>query len=430
MPPSNTGQPASGVSVPSPSATKPLWLIVLAAAAAAGIAMGLRQVMGLYQKPVTADLSIGRETFSLAIAIANIVWGMAAPFSGAVSDRYGSGRIVVMGALATASGLFVLQYAKSDVHLFLSGILLGLGVAGAGVNALVGAVARAAPPEKRAAAVASLGMGSGIGILIALPYTHLLMSALGWKSSLTVLALSALALLPLAWVVSGKPAQPAVGTKQTLSEALREAFAHPSFWLLNAGFFVCGFHVVFYGTHLPAYVADLGIADVAVPFTGGFRMNTAVLALVLVGLGNLIGTYIAGQWGKVHSKRLGLSFIYFGRAIIFLGFLFLPINAGTILLFSAALGLLWLSTVPLTSTLVATFFGPSWMTMLYGIVFFSHQVGSFLGVWLGGVVYDRFKSYDAMWWISVALGVFAAVVHLPIRETPVARLRQAGPASA
>ena len=152
-------------------------------------------------------------------------------------------------------------------------------------------------------------------------------------------------------------------------------------------------------------------------------MNTAVLALVLVGLGNLIGTYIAGQWGKVHSKRLGLSTIYFGRAIIFLGFLFLPINATTILIFSGALGLLWLSTVPLTSTLVATFFGPNWMTMLYGIVFFSHQVGSFLGVWLGGVVYDRFKSYDAMWWISVALGIFAALIHLPIREAPVARLQ-------
>ena len=209
-----------------------------------------------------------------------------------------------------------------------------------------------------------------------------------------------------------------------MGEALSEAFAHPSFWLLNAGFFVCGFHVVFYGTHLPAYVADLGIKDVTIPWPGGgFQMNTAVLALVLVGLGNLFGTYIAGQWGKVHSKRLGLSTIYFGRAIIFLGFLSLPINATTILIFSGALGLLWLSTVPLTSTLVATFFGPNWMTMLYGIVFFSHQVGSFLGVWLGGVVYDRFKSYDAMWWISVALGIFAALIHLPIREAPVARLQ-------
>lgn len=406
------------------SAPRPLWLIVLAAASAAEIAMGLRQVMGLYQKPVTADLGIGRETFSLAIAIANIVWGIAAPFSGAISDRYGSGRIVVMGAVTTAAGLLVLQYATTDIHLFISGILLGLGVAGAGVNALVGAVARVAPPEKRAAAIAALGMGSGVGILIALPYTHLLMGGLGWKPSLSVLAATSLALLPLAWVVSGRPAQPAAGTKQSLGEALSEAFAHPSFWLLNAGFFVCGFHVVFYGTHLPAYVADLGIKDVTIPWPGGeFQMNTAVLALVLVGLGNLIGTYIAGQWGKVHSKRLGLSTIYFGRAIIFLGFLFLPINATTILLFSGALGLLWLSTVPLTSTLVATFFGPNWMTMLYGIVFFSHQVGSFLGVWLGGVVYDRFKSYDAMWWISVALGIFAALIHLPIREAPVARLQ-------
>jgi predicted MFS family arabinose efflux permease len=393
---------------PTPRA---VWLIVLAGATIAAIGMGLRQVMGLYLKPVTEVLGIGREAFGLAIAIANIVWGLAAPFVGAVSDKYGTGRVVIFGALCTAGGLGVMYAATSDLHLFVSGVLMGFGVAGAGVNAMVGAVGRASPPEQRTAAIAALGMGSGIGIFIALPYTHLLIEQLGWKTSLLVLAATALAMLPLALPVSGKPTVQALEKPQSLADALREAFRHPSFWLLNAGFFVCGFHVVFYGVHLPAYVADKGLGN-----------DVAVIALTVVGIGNLLGTYLAGQSAKFVEKRIGLSLIYLGRALIFLGFLFLPITGTTIIVLSAGLGLLWLSTVPLTTGLVATFFGPAWMTMLYGIVFFSHQVGSFLGVWLGGRVFDITRSYDAMWWISVALGLFAALVHWPIKERPVARL--------
>lgn len=394
---------------------RPLWVVVLAAAAAAGIAMGLRQVMGLYLKPLTAGLGIGREAFGLAIAIANIVWGIAAPFAGAISDKYGTGRIVVFGAVTTATGLYLTQAATSELHLFLAGVFLGFGVAGAGINALVGAVARAAPPEQRSAAIAALGMGSGIGILVALPYTHVLIEVLGWKESLVVLAATAAFILPLAWPLRGRPAMTTgLVRRQSLGEALAEAFRTPSFWLLNAGFFVCGFHVVFYGTHLPAYVADQGLGP-----------EVAVIALTVVGVGNLIGTYLAGQWGKHFPKRIGLSLIYLGRSVVFLGFLFLPITPTTVILLSAALGLLWLSTIPLTSTLVSTFFGPSWMTMLYGIVFFSHQVGSFLGVWLGGLVFDMLRSYDAMWWISVGLGLFAALVHWPIVERPVPRLAAA-----
>jgi predicted MFS family arabinose efflux permease len=255
-------------------------------------------------------------------------------------------------------------------------------------------------------------MGSGIGVFLALPYTHLLMELIGWKSSLVVLSATAMAMLPLAHFVRGQRPVAQLSKPQPLREALSEAFAHPSFWLLNAGFFVCGFHVVFYAVHLPAYVADRGLGT-----------EIAVTALTVVGLGNLIGTYLAGQSSKVIEKRIGLSLIYLGRAAVFLGFLFLPINGTAIILLSAVLGLLWLSTVPLTSGLVATFFGPTWMTMLYGIVFFSHQVGSFLGVWMAGVLYDATKSYDAMWWISVALGLFAALVHWPIKERPVARLQ-------
>ncbi|HZA01832.1 MAG TPA: MFS transporter [Hyphomicrobiaceae bacterium] len=389
----------------------PVWLIVVACATIAAIGMGLRQVMGLYLKPVTEWLGVGREAFALAVAIANIVWGLAAPFVGAVSDKYGTGRVVVFGAVCTAAGLAVMYAATSDLDLFISGVLMGFGVAGAGVNAMVGAVGRAVPPGQRTAAIAALGMGSGIGIFVALPYAHLLIEQLGWQASLLVLAGTAMVMLPLAFAVSGKPTTHALARQQTLREAVREAFRHPSFWLLNAGFFVCGFHVVFYGVHLPAYVADKGLGN-----------DVAVIALTVVGIGNLVGTYLAGQSAKIIEKRVGLSLIYLGRALIFLGFLFLPITATTVILLSAGLGLLWLSTVPLTSGLVATFFGPTWMTMLYGIVFFSHQVGSFLGVWLAGRLFDITRSYDAMWWISVALGLFAALVHWPIKERPVARL--------
>ncbi|MCH9806358.1 MAG: MFS transporter [Alphaproteobacteria bacterium] len=392
---------------------RPVWLVVLAAASIAAIGMGLRQVMGLYMVPVTETLGLGRESFALAIAIANLVWGLSAPFTGAVSDKYGTGIVVTFGAVTTAIGLLLMYGAQTDVDLFLSGIFLGFGVAGAGVNAVVGAVGRAAEPEERSAAIASVGMGAGVGMLVALPYAHLLLEGFGWQTSLLVLAGTASLILLLVWPVSGKPA--AIVTDdppQSLGEALGEAFRHPSFWLLNAGFFVCGFHVVFYATHLPAYVADQGLSP-----------SVGVWGLMIVGLGNLIGTYLAGQWGRRYSKRHGLGLIYILRAGVFLGFLFLPITPLTVIGLSGILGLLWLSTVPLTSSLVATFFGARWMTMLYGVVFFSHQLGSFLGVWLGGAIYDHFQSYDMMWWISVGLGVLAALVHWPIDERAVVRTR-------
>ena len=367
--------------------------------------------MGLYMKPVTTELGVGREQFSLAIAIANISWGLAAPVFGALSDRYGAGRVAVTGALSTAAGLYLTYLAHTPVQLYLAGVFLGLGVAGAGVGSMVGAVARAAPPQLRTQAIAALGMGSGIGMLLALPYTHILIEQLGWQTSLLVLSATAFLMLPLTAFVAGKPEPHAVGSaSQSLMEALREAVRHPSFWLLNAGFFVCGFHVVFYATHLPAYIADKGIDG-----------RVAVTALTAVGIGNLIGTYLAGQSARYFPKRYSLSAIYLGRAFVFLGFLYLPITPTMIVVMSGLLGLLWLSTVPLTSSLVGTFFGPQWMTMLYGVVFLSHQAGSFLGVWAGGRVFDGTKSYDLMWWFSVALGIFAALIHLPIRETAVVR---------
>ena len=386
------------------------WIVVIAAASIAAIAMGLRQVMGLYMKPITMDLGLGRQSFSWRLRLP-ISSGVAAPFVGAVSDRYGAGRVAVMGGVATAIGLYITQAASTEAHLVVAGVFLGLGVAGAGINAMVGSAARAAPAEMRTQAIAMLGIGSGLGILIALPYTHVLIENLGWKASLLALMFTSLAILPLAMLVAGKPRALAAGTpSQSLGEALQEAVRTPSYWLLNAGFFVRGFHLAFFGTHLPAFAADKGL-----------DASVGVVALTVVGVGNLIGTWASGQSARYFPKRYGLSAIYFARAIVFLGFLFLPMTPASVIVLSFLLGLLWLSTIPLTSGLVATFFGAQWMTMLYGIVFLSHQIGSFLGAWSAGLVYDATKSYDAMWWVSVALGLLAALIHLPIREEAVAR---------
>ncbi|MGD9801963.1 MAG: MFS transporter [Hyphomicrobiaceae bacterium] len=402
----------------TPARVRSLWVVLLAAGLIVGIAMGLRQVMGLYLKPMTTELGIGREPFSLAMAIANLVWGLAAVPLGAVADRYGAGRVLAGGAIATMAGLWLMYTAQTGYDLIVSGVLLGIGIGGTGMTALVGAVSRAAPPERRPQAIASLGMAAGIGTFIAFPYVHLFIEAIGWKGSLLVVIATMAAILPLSSILAGKPqAMTGLSRSQSLGEAFSEAMRHPSFWLLVLGFFVCGFHIAFYSVHLPAFVADKGLPG-----------NVAVTALTAVGIANIIGTYLSGQSTKWMPKRYGLSIIYFMRCFAFLGLLFLPINAATVIGISILLGLFWLSTVPLTSAMVATFFGPQWMSMLFGFVFLSHQIGSFSGLWLAGVLYDQTKSYDMMWWISIGLGLFAALVHLPIRERPVARLEPVGAA--
>ncbi len=398
--------------MPTHPQVRPAWLVILAAGTIVAMAMGLRQVMGLYLKPVTVDLGIGREPFSNAMAVANLVWGIGAIFAGGIADKYGAGRVVVVCALATIAGLLAMMAATSPWWLYLSGVLTGIGVAGTGVGALVGAVGRAVPPEKRLAAIASMGMAAGIGQLVAFPLTHVLIEYTGWKTSLGILACIALAMLPMALAIAGKPAVLSPDVKsQTLWEAAREAAAHSSFWLLTIGFFVCGFHLAFYGVHLPAYVSDQGLPS-----------WVGVYALMAVGITNIFGTYIAGQSGRWVEKRVGLSYIYFMRCLPFLALLFLPVTPVSVIVFSGILGLFWLSTVPLTSGLVGLFFGTQWMSLLYGFVFLSHQLGSFTGLWLAGYVYDSTKSYDLMWWISIALGVAAGLIHLPIRERPAARM--------
>lgn len=387
-------------------------MILLGAGCIVGMAMGLRQVMGLYLRPMTMELNIGREPFSAAMAMANLVWGVGAIGAGALADRYGAAKVAAVGALCTIGGLIWMYAARTEMDLFGSGVLLGLGVGGTGITALVGAVGRAAPAEKRTAAIASLGMASGIGGFIAFPYAHILIETLGWQRSLLALAATGLLMLPLAIPLSGRSDQaPVVIRSQSVMQAFREALSHRSFWLLTIGFYVCGFHVAFYSLHLPAFVADQGL-DAWV----------GVWALMAVGIANIIGTWVAGQSARFMEKRLALTVIYLARAALFVGLVYLPINAFTVIAVSATLGLFWLSTIPLTSGMVATFFGTSWMSMLFGFVFLSHQLGSFSGLWAAGYLYDVTKSYDTMWWICAGLGLLAAAINFPIRERPVPRV--------
>jgi MFS family permease len=404
-----------------PSSTRnalPFWLLIVIVGVIVGVSMGRAQSMGLYLKPVTQALNIGREPFGLALALTQLLMGVGAPLSGGLIDKFGAGRIVAACLLTTIAGLGLMYAATSAAMLIVSGVFMGIGVSGTGVTSLVGTIGRLAPPGKRLSAIASIGMSAGIGGFVALPVMHLLIENVGWQSSLLWLMAIIALLIPLAWPIGARPSPPADGIRiQSVTEALGEAARHRSYWLLTAGFFVCGFHVAFIMVHLPAFTVDQGLPTWVGPY-----------ALSAVGIANIIGTYLAGQSGRYIDKRRALTVIYFGRAIIFLGFLYLPITPATVIVLCTLLGLLWLATIPLTSGLVAAFFGTTWMSMLFGIVFLSHQLGAFLGVWLGGRIFDLTGSYTLMWWISIGLGLLAALINVPISESPVARLLPAEPA--
>jgi len=374
--------------------------------------MGIRQTFGLYLDPISRELGLGRETFALAMGLQNLMWGFTAPFVGAIADKYGAGRVVIGGAAIYGIGLVLMATSSNESSLLTSGLLLGIGVSGTGFTAVLGAVGRAAPPEKRSVSLALTAAGGSLGQFAALPYVHMLIGSLGWITSLFALAATAAIMVPVAWGLSGTPKAQSLTAEQTMREAFREALAHKGFLLLTAGFFVCGFQVIFVATHLPAFLADLS-----------FEPWVATWALAIIGLGNVIGTYLWGKAGQIMEQRVALSWLYLGRTFIFLGFLYIPLTATTVLLLSGVLGLFWLGTIPLTSGLIATLFGPRWMSMLFGLTFFSHQIGSFLGAWLGGYFYDIYHSYEIMWWISIMLSLIAALFHWPIREVPVPRLQ-------
>src|SRR5882762_5013442 len=330
---------------PTPKPTLPLWLLILIVGIIVGVSMGRTQSMGLYLPPVTKALDVGREPFGLAMALAQLTLGLGAPFFGGLIDKFGAGRIIVICVMAAMAGIYFMYAATSTTELLISGVMMGIGASGTGVTSLVGTIGRLAPPEKRLSAIASIGMAAGIGGFVALPVIHFLIELVGWQQSLLWLMVITALLIPLAWPIGGKPVRQEGPTRdQTLMEALREAFQHPSFWLLTAGFFVCGFHVAFIMVHLPAFTVDQGLPSWVGP-----------TALSVVGIANIVGTFIAGQSGRFIEKRRALSLIYFGRAVLFLGFLYLPVTSTSVIVICGLLGLLWLSTIPLTSGLVATF---------------------------------------------------------------------------
>ena len=403
------------VSHPRP-ATHPLVrslpLIIAAGCVISLLSFGPRSVMGLFLAPMTEAREWSRELFALSIAIQNIMWGAGQPIAGAIADRYGSARVLAAGGLIYAAGLFIMSWAPTPIWLHVSaGVLIGLGMAAASFSIVLAALGRRVPPEKRSV-VFGFGTAAGsMGQFVFAPLGQGLIQSVGWSQALVFLGVLLLAIPVLAIAFAGRPAEDPVAVReQTLRQAISEAFGHTSFNLLVAGFFVCGFQLAFVTTHLPPYLADKGFA----PGLGAW-------ALALIGLCNVVGSLASGFIGQRYPKPIFLSLIYLGRAAAIAFLVLMPPSPAAVLIFAAVLGFLWLSTVPPTSGLVAIMFGQKYMATLTGLVFFSHQVGAFLGVWLGGRLYDQTGSYDVVWWLAAALGIFAAVVHLPIREAPVPR---------
>jgi len=384
--------------------------VLVGSALILALSLGVRHGFGLFLAPMSAEFGWGRETFAFAIALQNLIWGLAQPFTGALADRFGAAKVVLVGGVLYAAGLVCMGLSDSAVTLSLSaGLLIGIGLSGTSFSVILGVVGRAVPPEKRSMGIASAA--GSFGQFAMLPGTLGLIGWLGWSAALLVLGLLVALIVPLVSMLKDKPL-PVLGHEQTLSEALREACTHSGFWLLAFGFFVCGFQVVFIGVHLPAYLVDQHL-----PATVG----TTVLALI--GLFNIFGTYTAGWLGGRMSKPRLLTGLYLLRAVVIGLFLWAPVTTTSAYLFGMAMGFLWLSTVPLTNGTVATLFGVRNLSMLSGIVFLFHQLGSFLGGWLGGVVYDRTGSYDLIWQVAILLSLLAAALNWPVRERPVARLQ-------
>ncbi len=378
------------------------------------LSMGIRHGFGLWLQPITQTQGWTRETFAFAMAVQNLSWGIFGIFAGMLADRFGGYRVLMGGALLYALGLAGMAVSTSTLLFTLTtGVLIGAAQAGTTYAVIYGIIGRQIPAERRSWAMGMAAAAGSFGQFLMVPVEGFLIAQFGWQQALMVLAAAVLLIAPLATGLR-EPGYAAGGKQpprsQTIGQALREAFGYRSFQLLMAGYFVCGFQVVFIGVHMPSYLKDNGLSP-----------QVASYALALIGLFNVFGTYAAGVLGQHLAKRKILSFIYLARSVAISLFLLAPLTPWSVYLFSAAMGLLWLSTIPPTNAIVAQVFGVAHLSMLGGFVFFSHQIGSFMGVWLGGLLYDRTGSYDIVWYISIALGVFAAMVNWPVRETPIQR---------
>ena len=409
------------------NAPRPDWrtpaLVVAAACAISVVGFGARSSFGLFLEPMSATRGWGRETFALALAVQNLVWGASLPVAGALSDRFGPSRVMAAGAVVYALGIREMAYAENAALLQITaGVLVGVGVAFTAFTIALAAMAKVVGPERRSLAL-GLGTAAGsFGQVVFSPLGQGFIDAYGWQAALVSVSASVLVIAPLALLLpgasqgTGAKGPGAAGPEQSLVAAVREAMGHRGYGLLTAGFFVCGFHVAFITVHFPAYVRDLGL-----PASAGAG------AIAVIGLFNIVGSLAAGAAGQRWSRKYGLSSIYALRAAAITALMLAPKTAAVIYLFSAVMGLLWLSTVPLTTGIVGRIFGVRYLATLFGFVFLSHQLGSFLGVWLGGRLYDATGSYDGIWWAGVVFGLAAALVHLPIDDRPIARYRPAVP---
>ena len=387
------------------------WIMILTGAVIVTLSMGVRQSFGLFLRPVGLDLEIDRQTFGLIIAAQNLLFGLIQPFVGAWADKHGAGKVAVGGALVYLAGLAVAATAANALGLMLGfGVMVGLSMAGVTFVVVLGAVGRAVSPEKRTLAFGIVTAGGSFGQFLVVPAAQGLLDALDWRLTLFVLGGLVALIIPLALGVAGKPPVADARDGLPLKAALKEALTNPSYALLNLGFFVCGFHVAFVGTHLPAYLRDMGLS-------GG----VGAASLALIGLFNILGSWLWGAWGSKGSKKGLLTLLYALRAVAIAVFLLVPLSPASALIFAATFGFLWLGTVPLTNGLVAQIFGVRHLSALAGIVFLSHQVGAFLGAWLAGVAFDLTGSYTAIWIISIGLAVMAALANVPVREAPVVR---------
>ena len=399
----NTARPAApGLSVNQ---------VLLCGALIVTLSMGIRHGFGFWLQPIITERGWTRETFSFALAVQNIAWGAAGPIAGMLADRFGAWKVLILGGIAYALGLLAMALASHPLSFTLgAGVLIGIAQSGSTYAVIYGVLGRTVSPEKRSWAFGVAAAAGSFGQFVMIPIETWLISHLGWQTALFLLAGTALLIVPLALGIRERQAVGAATGHQSIGQALKEAFGYRSFQLLMLGYFVCGFQVVFIGVHLPSYLKDHGL---------GIEVSTG--ALMLIGLFNIFGTYTAGMLGQRFPKRYLLSAIYGLRAVAITVFISVPLTPISVYVFAAVIGFLWLSTVPPTNAVVAQIFGAQHLSMLGGFVFFSHQIGSFLGVWLGGKLYDATGSYDVVWWLAIALGVMAMLANLPVREAPIDR---------
>jgi MFS family permease len=402
-----------------PSSSLGTWrtplVIIICGCAIALLSFGPRSSLGFFIQPMGREFTWGRDVFGLALALQNLLWGLGQPIAGAIADRFGILRVMVVGALLYAGGLLLMRYSTTPLSLDIgAGVLIGFGLSGCSFNLVLSAFSKLLPPEKRGIALGAGTAAGSFGQFLFAPFGVALIDNFGWQTALTVFALLMLLIVPLSLAIATPPStasNESAGDQQSFKTALAEAFGHRSYVLLVLGFFTCGFQLAFITVHLPAYLADRGVSSQA----GGW-------VVAAIGLFNIVGSLSVGWLQNKYPKRYILSIIYFTRALSILAFISFPITTFSAIMFGAVSGLTWLSTVPPTSALVALMFGTRWFATLYGFAFVSHQVGGFLGVWLGGIVFEQYGSYTPIWWLSILFGVLSALINLPIVEKPVARL--------